>query len=317
MSTQPKVGIIGCGAIAESHRIGYQKNNLIPVAVADVSETHASELAKKCDNAQVFRSFTDLLESGVEAVSICTPPGTHHEIAVAALERGIHVLCEKPLAATLEDCRQIEKAEAASSAVFMVAFRHRYLPVHQAMRALIEKEGLGRIVLFRNLFGGPMPAMKDKWFSKRAIAGGGVLMDTSSHGVDLFRFYCGEIASFAGQTNRLFENTDVEDTGAVVLRSEDGALGIIASSWTIGTWNAIVQIDTEKASLTYDYSNSGEFILQRGADAPKEKVSVKSSDGFAEEITCFLKVIAGSDTNYPSATDGHRVVEVFQGIYSN
>lgn len=164
MENKPKIGIIGCGVIVESHRKGYEQNGLVPVAFADVSGERAAEFAAKTEGARGYGSHLELLESGVTAVSICTPPNSHREIAVAALERGIHVLCEKPLAGTLEEARAIETAVAGSDVAFMMAFRHRFLPAHQTMRKLIRAGGLGKIVLFRNIFGGSNPGMKDKWF---------------------------------------------------------------------------------------------------------------------------------------------------------
>lgn len=317
MENKPQIGIIGCGAIAESHRKGYEQNGLAPVAFADVSAERATAFAAKTEGARGYGSHLELLESGVTAVSICTPPNSHREIAVAALERGIHVLCEKPLAGTLEDSRAIETAAVGSNAVFMMAFRHRFLPAHQKMRELIRSGGLGKIVLFRNIFGGPNPGMKDKWFSRRAISGGGSLMDTSIHAVDLFRFYCGEIAAVSGQVNRMFSGTDVEDSGVLSLRSESGALGLVASSWNIGAYHARVEIDTEEGALSFNYHQKDVIFVRRKEAKTDETFPVTPSNGFTEQIASFLQTLADRRTPSPSVLDGLRAVEAISRVYAN
>jgi predicted dehydrogenase len=313
-----KIGIIGCGQVAESHLRGYQQNQILDFAFADVSPERAKAFAAKVTGASAFDSYTQLLEeSGVQAISICTPPGIHREIAVAALNRGIHVLCEKPLAGTLEDCVAIEEAAQRSNAAFMMAFRHRFLPAHQTIKGLLQKDNsLGKIVLFQNIFGGPATDFKDKWFCNRAIAGGGVLLDTSIHGLDLFRFYCGEIQTSSGQARRTFCGTDVEDTGTLSVRAQSGALGLIASSWNIGTWIATVEIHTENARVIYDYNFPEEIVVKRKGVATDEKLAVTASDGFTEQIHHFLGSIKARTAPTPAAFDGRRSVEVITGVYS-
>jgi len=315
MKNEPRVGIIGCGAIAESHLEGYEKNGITPVAFADISKERADAFATKLGTARTYSSSEELLNSGIDAINICTPPNLHCQIALAALDRGIHVLCEKPLAGTLADSLAIEDAAAKSPAVFMMAFRHRFLPAHLKMRELIQSGDLGKIILFRNIFGGPMPSMKDKWFCQQAIAGGGVLMDTSTHGLDLFRFYCGEVAASSGHIAKAFEGTDVEDSGVVSLRAESGALGLVTSSWNMGTWKAVVEIETEFGALLYDYSNGAEIKVRRKDVKTTETIEVVESGGFSEQISHFLQTIADQSAPSPSAFDGRRAVEILDNLY--
>lgn len=317
MKEKLRVGIIGCGGVAISHLDGYKNNGLLPVAFADISKERAEALAQDSGAARAYSSSDELLDSGIDAISLCTPPNMHREVALAALERGIHVLSEKPLAGTLADSLAIEEAAAKSRAILMMAFRHRFLPAHQKMRDLIQSGELGKIVLFRNIFGGSAPEMKDKWFSQRAIAGGGTLMDTSIHGVDLFRFYCGEVTGSCGQIAKAFEGTDVEDSGILSLRAESGALGLLASSWNIGAWNAKVEIDTDGGALLYDYGNGTEIQVRRKDVESTETIVVPPSRGFSEQITHFLKTIEEQGAASPSAFDGRRAVEIIDNVYLN
>ena len=121
MHATPSIGIIGCGAIAEAHLSAYLANSAQITAVSDVSLERAEALAAKAGKPSVYIDYLELLDSGkVDAISICTPPHLHREIVIAALQRGIHILCEKPLAGTLEDAQAMVEAAATSSALFQI-----------------------------------------------------------------------------------------------------------------------------------------------------------------------------------------------------
>lgn len=315
-STIPSIGIIGCGTIAAAHLSAYQASSAQVSAVSDISQERAEALATKIGTAAAYTDYLELLDSGkVNAVSICTPPHLHREIAIAALERGIHVLCEKPLAGTLEDSRAIVDAASASQACFQIAFRHRFLPAHQKMSALLASSELGKIVFFENIFGGPAQSISEKWFARRAISGGGVLMDTAIHGIDLFRFYCGEITDVSGHVDHVFTGTDVEDSAALVLKAESGAIGILQSSWNLAVWQAKVTVHTDHAALFYDYADPKRIKLRRRGAQESEWLEVEASGGFAEQTAHFLASIAAGTTPSPGVGDGLRAVEIIDGIY--
>lgn len=125
---------------------------MVIATVRGVQLTGAAALAPK---SQLFGNYQELLNSGcVNAVSICTPPSTQREIAVAALQRGIHVLCEKPLAHTLEDAQEITRAAEESQACFIVAFRHRFLPAIAKIKQIVASGEIGESVIFTNAFCG-------------------------------------------------------------------------------------------------------------------------------------------------------------------
>lgn len=312
----PSIGIIGCGSIAETHLTAYQTNSAQVTAVSDISLERAEALAAKAGNASIFADYLELLDSGkVNAISICTPPHLHREIAIAALQRGIHVQCEKPLAGTLEDSREIAKTAAESSALFQIAFRHRFLPSHQKMASLLASGEFGKIVLFENIFGGPAQAIAGKWFAQRDIAGGGVLMDTAIHGLDLFRFYCGEVTDAVGRVDQALQGTDVEDSGAIVLKAESGAIGVLLASWNIGAWQAKVSVYTDRACLFFDYGDPKRIKLQRHGASEPEWIEVESSGGFTEQTAHFLACIASGTKPSPGIADGLRSAEIIDEIY--
>lgn len=310
-----KIGIIGCGQIAEAHLRGFQACGAEVSAFTDAVAERAQAMADKA-SGRAFPSYRELIaDAGVDAVVICTPPNLHREIAVAALAAGVHVLCEKPLASTLQDALAIEGAAAEAKGVFMTAFRHRFLPAHQAMKRLLAERGLGKPVIFQNIFGGPSRESAGKWFCNQAVAGGGVFLDTCVHGVDLFRFYCGEIQTCAGQAMRDFAGTTVEDSGVMTLRSQGGTLGTVSGSWNIGTWRMAVELLAENGRVLYDYAKPAEIVFE-DSEGKTEIIPVAKSDGFQEQAAYFLACIKNATPAEPGALDGRRAVEVIAGLYN-
>jgi len=317
MST--RIGIIGCGGISRSHVQGYRANGAHIVAVTDVNRAAAETLASEIGDVTIFDSYEDLLDSGaVNAVSICTPPVAHEEPALLALEHGINVLLEKPLAHTVESARRIAAAAAAnqdSGVVLMVAFRHRFLPAIRAIRTIIEDGTIGPAVFLQNTFCGPAFGMKDRWFSHRDIAGGGTLMDTSIHSVDIFRFLLGEVVEQHAVMDQHLAGIDVEDASVLILKSAAGALGSLTASWVAGDGIATIDVVGQDGRVIYDYNKSNELQLKRRTADNWETIPVQPSDGFTEEIAHFLAAIAGEEAVACTATDGLRAVEIVQSNY--
>lgn len=311
-----RIGIIGCGAIAPCHLAGYQDNGMEVVAFADVNLAAARKLAETNKGGQCYSDHQSLVVSGtVDAVSICSPPVAHEDAVVCALENNIHALCEKPLAHTIESARRIAAAASKSGAIFMPAFRHRFLPAVRNIRDLIRKGSIGPLVYFNNIFCGPTFYMKDSWFSKKEIAGGGALLDTTSHSVDLFRFLVGEVIHQSAVMHKHMEGTNVEDAGVLSLKAENGCVGSLISAWVAGTQAFYIDIMGQKGRLFYDYGKRGELKLHLAGQPDCRILSVPPSSGFKEQISHFLKVISGEEKLSCTAYDGLRSVEIIQATY--
>ena len=309
-----KVGIIGCGGIAGAHVDGYKANGAEVVAVTDMNPAAAEKMAQ-ATGAAVYADYRALLASGVDAVSICTPPVAHEEAAVAALAQGVHVLCEKPMAYDAASARRMAQAAAKSKALFMPAFRHRFLPANIAFRQLIADGAIGEPVLFTNMFFGPAFGMEGKWFTQKAIAGGGCIVDTSSHSVDLFRFLVGEIAEQTGAMHRHFRTTDVEDAGILTVKAENGAVGSMYSAFVAGSGVAYIDIVGTKGRALYDYFDSGTLKYKLTEDKEWNVIAVTPSGGFDEEIAHLFGAIRGEHPLSCTVHDGVRVMEVIGGLY--
>ncbi len=309
-----KAGIIGCGGIAGHHLEGFRKAGVAVAAVADVNEPAASAFAKTIPGADVFSSVRELIDQGgVQVVSVCSPPASHEDAVVYGLQQGVHVLCEKPLATTVESARRMEEAAAGTGALLMPGFRHRFLPAVLRMRELVSE--IGPPVWFHNTFCGPAFEMKEKWHSKREISGGGVLTDTSSHSIDLFRFVAGEIVEQHAVVHRHFDGTDTEDAGILTVKAENGTLGMFSAAWVAGVGTAGIEVMGRNGSLAYDYTQPALLRVRRKGEDKVEAIAVEPSAGFIEEVAHLIGAIEGKWELSCTAKDGRRAVEVLAGVY--
>lgn len=311
-----RAGIIGCGGIARAHVKGYQASGVEVTALMDVSEQAMVAMAADIKEAKCFDRCESLLDSGlVDLVSICSPPAAHEEPAVLALARNIHVLLEKPLAHSVASARRIVAAAEGSDALLMTAFRHRYLPAIIKLRAIIEAGEIGTAVFIQNTFCGPAFAMVDKWFSKQSIAGGGTLMDTSVHSVDIFRYLFGEVVEQKAVMHRHLEGTDVEDASILILKAESGVIGSLTASWVAADGVAGIDVMGQEGRVVYDYTCPDEIKLRRRGKDEWEIVPVEASNGFDKEIAHLLRAIQGQEPLSCTGEDGLKAVEIIQSTY--
>ncbi|MDP9349997.1 MAG: Gfo/Idh/MocA family oxidoreductase, partial [Chloroflexota bacterium] len=176
-----RIGIIGVGWPGQRHIEGYQKNpNAQIVALSDVN-TEAAESVRaeyKVDGAQIYSDYRDLLQSDVDAVSICTPNFLHGPMAIDALDAGKHVLLEKPLAHTLEEGERIAQKVESSGRVFSIAFNNRWRPDSLVLKDHIEQGLLGEIYYAKTgWLRGASSFFLRGWFTQKARSGGGPLID--------------------------------------------------------------------------------------------------------------------------------------------
>lgn len=313
--TSLKTGIVGCGSIANAHIKGYQQLGIPIVAVNDISSDAMSRAKEELPELKCFDSYQELIDSGeVNMISVCTPPIAHREAVVYALSKGIHVLCEKPLAFDVTEANMVCTA-ANNGALLMTAFRHRFLPANIKMKELIQEGVIGAPVFFQNIFCGPAFGMKDKWFSKKSVSGGGSLMDTNSHSVDLFRFIIGEVVEQHAVTHTHLEGIDVEDAGILIMKAENGAIGSVTSAWVAGAGAAFIDVMGQKGRLYYDYLVPDQLKLRLTEDKDWKIINVEPSNGFAEQINHFSGAIRGEHPLSCTGHDGLRAVEIIQAVY--
>jgi UDP-N-acetyl-2-amino-2-deoxyglucuronate dehydrogenase len=254
--TGVRAAVIGCGDISGLHLAAIDTvpaATLVAVCDTDVGRLVAASRARDVPG---FSDFSQLLdETKPDVVHICTPHHTHAALAVEALERGIHVLLEKPLASTRAEADRLEKAARNSGARVAICFQNRYNAPVQAAHAALATGDLGAIlgasatVLWHR---NSAYYLDRPWRGRWSTGGGGLLMNQAIHTLDLVQWLVGPVASVRGNASTRFleEVIEVEDTAEMVLQHDNGARSVFYATLGHAT-NAPVDIEivTEKATL--------------------------------------------------------------------
>ena len=195
-----RVGLIGCGFATRQHHLPALDGvpELRVVALADSERAALARAAAGRDVHAHADAMPVLVDPGVDVVGICTPPDSHAELAVAALQAGKHVLVEKPLAVTRADAARVLKAAAAGSGLATVGLVYRWHRLNRAVRDLVAAGRVGNVAALHTVatsYTGGAPERAAPWRNDPA-AGGGVLYELGTHQVDLWRFLlAGEVVS--------------------------------------------------------------------------------------------------------------------------
>jgi predicted dehydrogenase len=231
MNSRLNWGVLGSGGIARRRTI---PEGLIPagnarlVAVFDVNATANAEVAKQF-NARAAGSVEALLQAGVDAVYIASPPATHREQTLACARAGKHVLCEKPLGLTVADAEAMAAGCARAGVRLGTAFMMRFIAQHQAALELIRAGRLGQPVLARAQLSCWYPPIPGAWRQDPAQGGGGSLMDMGGHCLDLLEMFFGPVKAVSCLTNRTVHDYASEDSAVATLQFANGALGVVDS----------------------------------------------------------------------------------------
>jgi predicted dehydrogenase len=226
-------GLVGTGRIALAYGEAFAKTkNAELVAVADVNMEAAQAFGERFSCRAYASHDAMLAHDRVDAVLICAPPLWHEPIAVECMERGYHVLCEKPLAITLDSAHRMVGVARRTGVLFTMASKFRYVPDMVRAHELMTAGLIGDVVLFENSFTSRV-AMAGRWNADPAISGGGVLIDNGTHSVDIMRWFLGPVDVVKVVAGRNVQNLPVEDTVHLFAVSKSGVMGNVDLSWSI------------------------------------------------------------------------------------
>ena len=234
MATPLKIGLVGTGGISNAHLTAYLEHpdRVQLTAVCDIDETRAQEYAKKAGVEAVYTNFDQMLrEADMEAVDNCTGHAQHAPLSIAAAEAGKHVIVEKAMALTVQECRDMIAAADKAGVHLMVAQHLRYSPDATAVKRLIDEGKLGDILAVRTHLTGRGP--RGGWMLD-ANGGGGIIQVEQVHHIDLLRYYVGDVKRVTGVCKSLQPRmaNGAEDLVVANFEFENGVLGELFGSWS-------------------------------------------------------------------------------------
>jgi predicted dehydrogenase len=335
--------LIGYGFIgARGHVPAYLKRPDVEiVAVADVCAARRAAVPELLPGAAVYESADALL--GVERdrldfVDIATPPCDHAAIAHRALDLGLHVLCEKPLATRLADAAALLDRAVRARRVLFPAHNYKHAPVVTAIRDVIESGRIGRVrsvtlETFRNTHAKGVPEWNTHWRRQVRWSGGGIAMDHGSHTFYLTFDWLGAwpTAVTAKMSNQQPAAWDTEDNFSAVLTFPGGGLAHVHLTWTAGVRKVIYTVQGDRGAVTVDddelqvavmRSTEGPDVAQGAVTWDVERRTIASdwmdashTRWFNAMFDRFLLAVASGDHAGKEAQDAYRCIEIITTAY--
>lgn len=331
-----RLGAIGAGWWATSNHFPLMKDHpdVELVGVCGIGDG-LEKIREKFGFDFATEDADELLDADIDAVIIATPHDLHHDLASRALERGLHVLCEKPMTLTADDAWDLAQRAEEAGTVFLVPYGWNYKPFTIAAKRILDSGAIGEIQFVscnmasptRGLFGSDPSYMLELWSSETAPDpttwsspehGGGYAHGQVTHSSDLLFWLTGlRAASVAGRVSTAGAPVDLFDAG--VVHFEGGALGSVTGAATLADGDRY-QIDIRL------FGTEGTLMI----DVERERVSLSRYDGSREEIEIapgegdyeclvppvrFIDLITGRETdNNSDVTVAARSVELIDAL---
>jgi UDP-N-acetyl-2-amino-2-deoxyglucuronate dehydrogenase len=326
-----RYGIIGCGRIHKNHaQAALALDNVELVGVADVNQGVVEQAAAEW-GVPGYTDYHDMIAAGVDAVGVCLPHHLHASVCIDLANAGVHVLCEKPLATSIEECDEIIQACDRADVRLGVVFQHRYNENAQQLRQILDSGRLGQPILGNAVFqyhknpGDSAYFEGSGWRGTWEREGGGVLNTHAVHALDLLCWYLGPVKDVHGMIATLTHHQEVEDTAVGTLRFESGALATIGASMSVGigfdskimvsgTKGVAVLTDSRRLEVEYLTGARETHVFEQPLDDPAFKTNLAYGRGHVEQLADFAQaIVQGHDpvSNGRSARDTLQVVKSF------
>jgi predicted dehydrogenase len=331
MSAKIKFGLIGCGRIAQRHAEHINKKGEL-VAICDIVREKADEFGKKYD-AKVYYDIDELFirEREIDVISVCSPNGLHAEHAVKALNAGVHVLCEKPMALSVYQCGEMIKAAERTNKRLFAIKQNRFNPPVEAVKKVLEEGKLGKIFSIQlNCFWNRNPDYYHNSWKGTLKLDGGTLYTQFSHFIDLLYWFVGDVKNVhAIMANYAHQGIiEFEDTGVVILEFYNGAIGSI--NYTVNSYGKNMEgsltIFAEKGTVKIggqylnelEYQNIEGYKIENLPEGNKAnnyghyQGSMSNHDRVYDNLIEVLQKNAAIST---SSFEGLKTVEIIEKIY--
>jgi predicted dehydrogenase len=331
MATKIGVGIVGTGFIAKVHLDSIRQFPDLAdvVAVADIDEEKGKAFQQAFSVPRFYKSHLDMLDDkDVQAIVMAVPNYLHYQVTMDALRSGRHVICEKPLALSLKQGREMLELAKKQGLVLGYAEELCFIPKFKKAKELMESGGIGDVYLVRQCekHAGPY----SPWFFKEETAGGGALMDMGCHSIECIRWVMGKkkVRSVIGVMGTYLhhEVTKMDDHILVIMEFEDGTLGQAEASWALkGGMDSFLEIFGKKGVIYADllkgmglraYSEEGFLDMwepNKGWVYPD--YDWLWNNGYPQEDRHFIECMIKGEVPMENAEDGLVVLEIMLAAY--
>lgn len=314
-----KIAIIGTGGISRVHFNAIsQMEDVELCAVCDINE----ERAKACGEKYQVPYFVDYHEipqkTDAEAVIVTLPHGLHCESAEFFLESGLHVMMEKPMANTVEECDRMIAAAQRSGKKLAIAHPQNFGPAHHCLKKIIESEELGKLCMI-NEFNTTeyFTDSRPRWFLNKKMAGGGLAMNYGAHFFNKLFYHVNskpvEIVSNVGAKGELPEGTDVEGHAQFFVRLENGITATVTFSGYSSCDSHFTCYFTEGAARVY----GGWGMQIRRRFGKWEEYPVGEDHIFRDQLADFVKYVKGEPSIITTPEEGRDIIAAIQTVYRN
>jgi predicted dehydrogenase len=294
-------------------------NNAELVAAWDEDENRLDKCVRDYDIPQSSVNIDEILSLPIDAVIVCSRNTTHAYIACKSAKAGKHVLCEKPIATTIEDGERIIKACKDAKVKLMTAFPCRFLPQMKRAKYIFQEGKLGALYAIRATNHGSMPG---GWFIDPELSGGGAVLDHTVHVIDLLRWITGlEVTTVYAEMDTRLHNIPCEDIGMLTFTLGDSTFGTLDTSWSrsaafpiwgdvtlrfVGS-NGILEVDGfPRAFHIYDLNHTPQHYALSGGD-----------NADLEMIKEFIAAIQEDRESLVSGEDGLEALRVALSAYQS
>lgn len=313
-----RLGFLG---VAHVHADGYAAllKQIPGVELVGFCEADA-ELARsfaESSGLQAFPSPAALLAEGLDGVLICSETVHHRQLVELAAHAGAHILCEKPIATTLEDARAMRDACEAAGVRFMTAFPMRFSPPALALRQAVQSGQLGELLAVSGVNHAESPARHRAWFADPALAGGGAVMDHVVHLADLLRWLSGAEVSRVYAQVRTRPGAPSDTHALLLLSMTDGLSASIDPSWSrppdYPRWGHLkMEVLGERATAVMDAF--AEYLTVYGAGRPTWLSF--GLDANRAMLKAFLEMVRGAPSPI-TWQDGYEALRVALAAYES
>ncbi len=333
MNKKLKIGIVGCGTIADIHALAInESSNALLVSAFSRNKKNAKQFGEKYQ----ITWFTDwdlfISDNELDAVSICTPNGTHLDYGKKAAEANKHIILEKPIEVTLARARALITVCKKNKVQLAVIYQSRFQDGMYELKRQIDQGKIGKLIMgdaYIKWYRSQEYYDSGAWRGTFKLDGGGVLINQAIHTIDLLQWLVGPVNTIFGQTGTFdHKRLEGEDNASAVLRFKNGAIGVIQASTSVQpSQSRRIEIHGEKGSIII---NGDEIVVftTDDSDSLNEKKEIPSSGsssplgGFSiephkKQIEAITDAIHNKRTPVVSGEDSLRSLEIVLALYES